>query len=172
MQAAVPYRWPVKALHLAFLRRLCALGLPARSELITPGNVYNRRWEEQLGADPARIRTVYNGVDPADFPALDGEPEVPTISWAGRIDPVKDLETLLRAFALVHQEMPARPAAHVRLARPGPGGLPGTLPGTGRRAGHRRAGDASRAGSRTSATPTPPARSWCSAASPKASPTP
>ena len=50
---------------------------------------------------PARIRTVYNGVDPANFPALDGEPELPTISWVGRIDPIKDLETLLRAFAIV-----------------------------------------------------------------------
>jgi glycosyltransferase involved in cell wall biosynthesis len=49
---------------------------------------------------------VYNGVDPAAFPALTGEPEVPTISWVGRIDPIKDLETLLRAFALVHQRMP------------------------------------------------------------------
>lgn len=101
-----PYRWPVKALHLAFMRRLCTLGYH-EATTITPGNVYNRRWEELLGADPARIRTVYNGVDPAHFPALEGEPEVPTISWLGRVDPIKDLETLLRAFALVRQELPA-----------------------------------------------------------------
>jgi polysaccharide biosynthesis protein PelF len=100
-----PYRWPVKAFHLGFMRRLCALAY-SEATTITPGNVYNRRWEERLGADPARIRTVYNGVDPANFPALDGEPETPTISWVGRVDPIKDLETLLRAFALVHQEMP------------------------------------------------------------------
>ncbi|HEY6791894.1 MAG TPA: GT4 family glycosyltransferase PelF [Trebonia sp.] len=100
-----PYRWPVKALYLAFMRRLCTLGYHTATA-ITPGNVYNRRWEELLGADPARIRTVYNGVDPAHFPALEGEPEAPTISWLGRIDPIKDLETLLRAFALVHREMP------------------------------------------------------------------
>jgi polysaccharide biosynthesis protein PelF len=100
-----PYRWPVKAFYLGFMRRLCALGYD-EAETITPGNVYNRRWEERLGAEPKRIRTVYNGVDPANFPALDGEPAVPTISWAGRIDPIKDLETLLRAFALVHEDMP------------------------------------------------------------------
>jgi polysaccharide biosynthesis protein PelF len=100
-----PYRWPVKAFHLGFMRRLCALAY-SEAATITPGNVYNRRWEERLGADPARIRTVYNGVDPANFPALDGEPETPTISWVGRVDPIKDLETLMRAFALVHQEMP------------------------------------------------------------------
>jgi polysaccharide biosynthesis protein PelF len=100
-----PYRWPVKALHLAFMRRLCTLGYHAATA-ITPGNIYNRRWEELLGADPGRIRTVYNGVDPAHFPALEGEPEVPTISWLGRVDPIKDLETLLRAFAIVAGELP------------------------------------------------------------------
>src|ERR1019366_3495089 len=72
----------------------------------TPGNVYNRRWEERLGAEPTHIRTVYNGVDPANFPALTGEPEIPAISWVGRIDPIKDLEALLRAFSLVHKDMP------------------------------------------------------------------
>ncbi len=100
-----PYRWPVKAFHLGFMRRLCALGY-SEAETITPGNVYNRRWEEKLGARPQHIRTVYNGVDPANFPALTGEPEAPVISWVGRIDPIKDLETLLRAFSLVHREMP------------------------------------------------------------------
>ncbi len=100
-----PYRWPVKAFQLSFMRRLCALGY-SEAAAITPGNVYNRRWEEQLGAEPTRIRTVYNGVDPANFPALSGEPDAPTISWVGRIDPIKDVETLVRAFALVHQEMP------------------------------------------------------------------
>ena len=101
-----PYRWPVKAFHLSFMRRLCALGY-SEAGAITPGNVYNRRWEERLGAEPARIRTVYNGVDPAHFPALSGEPDTPTISWVGRMDPIKDVETLVRAFALVHKEMPA-----------------------------------------------------------------
>ncbi len=100
-----PYRWPVKAFQLSFMRRLCALGY-SEAGAITPGNVYNRRWEEQLGAEPTRIRTVYNGVDPANFPALPGEPDAPTISWVGRIDPIKDVETLVRAFALVHEEMP------------------------------------------------------------------
>ena len=100
------YRWPVKAFYLSFMRRLCALGYN-EAGAITPGNIYNRRWEERLGAEPARIRTVYNGVDPADFPALSGEPDAPTISWVGRIDPIKDVETLVRAFALVHEEMPA-----------------------------------------------------------------
>jgi polysaccharide biosynthesis protein PelF len=100
-----PYRWPVKALYLAFMRRLCALGY-REAETVTPGNIYNRRWEERLGAAPTHIRTVYNGVDPANFPELDSEPGAPVISWVGRIAPIKDVETLLRAFSLVHQQLP------------------------------------------------------------------
>jgi glycosyltransferase involved in cell wall biosynthesis len=100
-----PFRWPVKLLQLSFLRQLCSL-VYREVDMIAPGNIYNRRWEERLGADPTIIRTVYNGVDPADFPAVDGEPEAPTVSWAGRIDPIKDLETLLRSFSLVHKEIP------------------------------------------------------------------
>jgi glycosyltransferase involved in cell wall biosynthesis len=101
----LPYRWPVKSLYLGFMRQLCSLGY-REAETITPCNIYNRRWEERLGADPSRIRTVYNGVDPANFPVFDDEPAEPAIAWAGRVDPIKDLETLLRAFALVHREMP------------------------------------------------------------------
>src|SRR5580692_6209895 len=100
-----PYRFPVKQLYLQFLRRLCVLGYE-EAAVITPGNVYNKRWESQLGADTSRIRTIYNGVNPADFPALEGEPEGPVLSWVGRIDPVKDLESLVRALAIVRRELP------------------------------------------------------------------
>ncbi|MEU6539252.1 GT4 family glycosyltransferase PelF [Streptomyces sp. NPDC047000] len=100
-----PYRWPVKALVLGFFR-LLAEETYRCAALVTPGNRYNRLWEEQGGADPALIRTVYNGVDPAAFPAAGPEPEGPVLSWAGRVDPIKDLETLIRAFALVRERLP------------------------------------------------------------------
>jgi glycosyltransferase involved in cell wall biosynthesis len=117
------FGWPVKDLFLRFLGQVCALGY-REAEVITPGNVYNRRWEEQLGAERARIRTIYNGVDPAAFPALTSEPEEPTISWVGRIDPVKDLETLLRAFAIVARRMPR---ARLRMFGSAPQGREGYL---------------------------------------------
>ncbi|ARP73669.1 glycosyl transferase [Streptomyces pluripotens] len=101
-----PYRWPVKALVLGFFRLLAEESY-RRAALITPGNRYNRLWEEQGGADPRAIRTVYNGVDPAAFPPAGPEPDEPTLSWAGRVDPIKDLETLIRAFCLVRAELPA-----------------------------------------------------------------
>ncbi|WP_326649446.1 MULTISPECIES: GT4 family glycosyltransferase PelF [unclassified Streptomyces] len=98
-------RAPVKALMLGFYRELNSLGY-RRADLITPCNQYNRRWEERGGAPADRIRTVYNGVDPHAFPQAGPEPDVPTISWAGRIDPIKDLETLIRAYAMVRAELP------------------------------------------------------------------
>ncbi|HYA68837.1 MAG TPA: DUF3492 domain-containing protein, partial [Acidimicrobiales bacterium] len=100
-----PYRWPAKAIYLAFLRRLSTLCY-REAHAIVPGTVYNTRWEERLGADPSRVRVVHNGVDPDEFPTVVTEPEAPTISWAGRIDPIKDLETLIRAFAIVSRELP------------------------------------------------------------------
>ncbi|MEU2431697.1 GT4 family glycosyltransferase PelF [Streptomyces sp. NPDC007861] len=98
-------RRAVKTLMLGFYRQLNTLGY-RRADLITPCNRYNRRWEERGGADADRIRTVYNGVDPGAFPHAGAEPRVPTLSWAGRIDPIKDLETLIRAYALARSELP------------------------------------------------------------------
>jgi glycosyltransferase involved in cell wall biosynthesis len=98
--------WPVKAIVAAFTRRLCETGY-RNADLITPCNEYNQRWEKRLGADPAKLRTVYNGVDPDRFPPAQGEPEEPTLVFVGRIDPLKDLHTLLRGFALVLAELPA-----------------------------------------------------------------
>ncbi|MGW7302508.1 GT4 family glycosyltransferase PelF [Streptomyces sp. NPDC054829] len=111
-------RWPVKAFMLGFYRELNSHGYRA-ADLITPCNQYNRRWEERGGADADRIRTVYNGVDPHAFPHAGPEPDVPTLTWCGRIDPIKDLETLLRAYALVRAELPQ---TRLRLFGPVPPG--------------------------------------------------
>ena len=111
------FGWPVKQLVLAFYRRLSEAGYAA-AELIAPVNVFNQRWEVHGGADPDRIVTAYNGVDPQNFSELP-EPTVPTIGWVGRIDPLKDLETLVRGFAIVRDKVPA---AKLRLFGPVPPG--------------------------------------------------
>ncbi|MHC6628626.1 GT4 family glycosyltransferase PelF [Streptomyces globosus] len=111
-------RWPVKALVLGFYRELNTEGY-RQADLITPCNRYNRRWEERGGAPADRIRTVYNGVDPHAFPDAGPEPEVPTLSWCGRIDPIKDLGTLLRAYAFMRRELPE---LRLRLFGPVPAG--------------------------------------------------
>ena len=111
-------RWPVKAFMLGFYRELNSHGYRT-ADLITPCNQYNRRWEERGGADADRIRTVYNGVDPHAFPHAGPEPDVPTLTWCGRVDPIKDLETLLRAYAMVRAELPE---TRLRLFGPVPPG--------------------------------------------------
>ncbi|MBW4718085.1 GT4 family glycosyltransferase PelF [Saccharothrix obliqua] len=99
----VPRR--VKRILLAFHRALA--GAAYRTcDMLAPHSGYNRRWQLRNGAEEARMRTMYNGIDPEDFPAAVGEPEQPTIVFVGRIDPLKDLHTLIRAFHLVRAELP------------------------------------------------------------------
>ncbi len=81
----------------------------AYAQRIAPGSDYNHRWEIHNGAAPRCIRTIYNGPDPAEFTPVESIRSAgarPTIVWLGRIDPLKDLETLIRAAARVRVEVP------------------------------------------------------------------
>ena len=95
----------VKVLLLNFFRALAAAGYHS-ADIFAPHSAYNRRWALYNGAATARMRTMYNGVDPAEFPAAQSEPDAPTLVFMGRIDPLKDIHTLLRGFALVREELP------------------------------------------------------------------
>lgn len=100
-----PTTHAVRVMLLSFYRALA--GAAYRScDLLAPHSSYNRRWQLRNGADEARMQTMYNGIDPADFPEARGEPDVPTIVFVGRIDPLKDLHTLVRAFKIVRDEIP------------------------------------------------------------------
>ncbi|WP_232547023.1 GT4 family glycosyltransferase PelF [Propioniciclava soli] len=115
---AAGWPWNVRYVLLAFLRSVCTLAY-TDAEIIAPVNFFNGRWETRLGADPERIQPVYNGVDPSLFPMLESEPADPVVSFVGRIDPLKDLATLIDAFALV---MARVPDARLRLFGPVPAG--------------------------------------------------
>jgi glycosyltransferase involved in cell wall biosynthesis len=97
---------PVKVVLLGFFRALAGAGYAA-ADVIAPHSRYNRRWQLHNGADPGRLWTMYNGVEVDDFPVASTEPTQPTIVFMGRIDPLKDVHTLIRAFALVRAEIPA-----------------------------------------------------------------
>ncbi|MET7857239.1 DUF3492 domain-containing protein [Streptomyces sp. NPDC005318] len=119
-----PLSAPVRALLASFHRRL-ATEVYRQAALITPGNTHARRWQERCGADPAKLRTVYPGMEAARFAALgesddDGGPD--TLVWVGRVEPAKDLIALLHAFAEVRK---AEPDARLRIVgapAPGPEG--------------------------------------------------
>lgn len=108
--------WPVKSVVLAFFRRLTRTAY-AQADLIAPVNVYNQRWQVEHGADPDVIVTALNGVEADKYPVAEGEPDELTVSWVGRIDPLKDLHTLVAGFAIAREKVPA---ATLRLFGPTP----------------------------------------------------
>ncbi|WP_052351714.1 GT4 family glycosyltransferase PelF [Deinococcus pimensis] len=103
-------RLPFSPALRAFLVRFQILLSQAAYDMvstITPVSEYNSRWAARSGgADAGRIKPVYNGIDPVKFTPASTEPDRPTICWVGRIDPLKDVETLIRAFAIVHEGLP------------------------------------------------------------------
>ncbi|QTR06464.1 GT4 family glycosyltransferase PelF [Saccharothrix algeriensis] len=86
-------------------------------DALAPHSAYNRRWQLRNGADEGRVRTMYNGIDPAVFPAAGAEPDEPTVVFVGRVDPLKDLHTLIRAFRIIRGELPE---ARLRMFGPVP----------------------------------------------------
>ncbi|KUJ41855.1 GT4 family glycosyltransferase PelF [Streptomyces sp. NPDC093228] len=99
---------PVRALLASFHRRLAA-EVYRRAACITPGNTHARRWQERCGADRERLRTVYPGMEASRFTEVgesaDGA-DPHTLVWVGRVEPAKDLISLLHAFAEIHREEP------------------------------------------------------------------
>ncbi|MEU6670875.1 DUF3492 domain-containing protein [Streptomyces sp. NPDC046727] len=98
----------VRALLAAFHGRLAA-EVYRRAAILTPGNAHARRWQERCGADRARIRTVYPGMEADRFTEAGESPDradPDTLVWVGRVEPAKDLVSLLHAFAEVRKEHP------------------------------------------------------------------
>ncbi|HEY3368967.1 MAG TPA: DUF3492 domain-containing protein [Symbiobacteriaceae bacterium] len=84
----------------------------ATADVVAPVAAFNTRWEREMGVDPARIRVIYNGIDPDEYrprprpqPASPHPPS-PVVVSVARIDPAKDLSTLLQAAALVGRDRP------------------------------------------------------------------
>ncbi|MEU6878158.1 DUF3492 domain-containing protein [Streptomyces sp. NPDC046712] len=103
-----PLSAPVRALLAAFHGRLAA-EVYQQAALLTPGNTHARRWQEKCGADRAKLRTVYPGMESERFTEVgedeeSGDPA--TLVWVGRVEPAKDLIALLHAFAEVRKEQP------------------------------------------------------------------
>ncbi|MER7704890.1 DUF3492 domain-containing protein [Kitasatospora sp. NPDC097605] len=116
-----PHRWPVRALLLAFFRALTEETY-RQAAILTPGSAHDQRWQLRCGADPARTRVVYEGTPAVGRPAAGPEPAAPTLVWAGALEPGRDPELALHAFARVRAELPA-----ARLVVYGEEAVPGYL---------------------------------------------
>ncbi|MFE7807908.1 DUF3492 domain-containing protein [Streptomyces sp. NPDC057430] len=103
-----PRSAPVRALLAGFHGRLAG-EVYRQASLLTPGNTHARRWQERCGADRAKLRTVYPGMESDRFTEAgedeeSGDPA--TLVWVGRVEPAKDLIALLHAFAEVRKAQP------------------------------------------------------------------
>jgi glycosyltransferase involved in cell wall biosynthesis len=67
----------------------------------------NNETQERLGAPPQRLRVIPNGVDPKRFADVKIEhKDGLLVALIGRVVPIKDIKTFIRAAALVHAQIP------------------------------------------------------------------
>lgn len=78
------------------------------ADQVSPVCEYNTRWERKFGITRDKINVIYNGVDKSFLVNKGDESKRtnPTVVAVARIDPLKDIITLLNAAALVKKEIP------------------------------------------------------------------
>jgi glycosyltransferase involved in cell wall biosynthesis len=85
-----------------------ALGLTratyAAADVIAPVTEANAAWERGLGADPAKIRVIPNGIHPPT--ERTDPPNARKVIAMGRVDPLKDVQTMLLVAEEVTRRMP------------------------------------------------------------------
>ena len=94
----------LKLLKIGFALRTSEMA-HAVSDQISTCCDYNQRWK--YGNWPSRVQTIHYGLDAtAANGAQPPSARRPVITWLGRFDPLKDIETLLRAASIVHRQRP------------------------------------------------------------------
>lgn len=78
------------------------------ADQVSPVCNYNTRWERRFGVQQNKISVIYNGVGKNFLPTkVDKKDKTKlTVVSVARIDPVKDIITLLKAAALVKNQVP------------------------------------------------------------------
>lgn len=73
----------------------------------------NKELQLEGGADPAKVRTIVHGIDQSNYSLINRdfiwEPNPPrpkTVAFIGRIVPIKDVKTFIRACKIVHERLP------------------------------------------------------------------
>ncbi|MHB8146232.1 MAG: GT4 family glycosyltransferase PelF [Vulcanimicrobiaceae bacterium] len=78
----------------------------AASDVIAPVCSYNTKWERFYGVSDSRVRVIYNGVDEHRFADRDIWPATPTVGAVLRIDPLKDVATMIASAPHVRERVP------------------------------------------------------------------
>ncbi len=76
----------------------------AAADVVCPVTEANAEWERGLGIQPGRIEVIRNGVDEPGEPVP--APRSATVVAVGRVDPLKDVHTMLRVAVEVTTRMP------------------------------------------------------------------
>lgn len=78
------------------------------ADIVTTLGEFNRQWQIRCGAEPAKIRVVPNGIDPAKFQPRPSPPRSRmTVLTMARIFPLKGIDILIRAAAIVRDHIPS-----------------------------------------------------------------
>jgi len=93
----------------------------AIADLIAPVTEFNATWERALAPGRAPIRTIHNGVRLPEGPPTPA-PRDQVVVAIGRIDPLKDIKTLLRVADRVCRARPAVRFEHYGPVSPGQDG--------------------------------------------------
>ena len=86
------------------LARGMTLAAYASADVISPVTAANARWERSFGVPSERIRVIHNGIDPPD--ACSPPPRAGRVVTVGRIDPLKDVQTMLLVADRVTRQLP------------------------------------------------------------------
>ncbi|MCC2685188.1 MAG: mshA 6 [Paenibacillaceae bacterium] len=77
------------------------------ADQVSPVCRYNTRWETRLDVKPEKIQVIYNGIDHKVFQeAPPPSNRRPTVVTVARIDPLKDMVTLIKSAAVVKAKIP------------------------------------------------------------------
>jgi polysaccharide biosynthesis protein PelF len=76
----------------------------AAADVIAPVTEANAEWERGLGVDPAKIRVIPNGIDPPK--EYTAPPNIKKVIAVGRLDPLKDVQTMLLVASEVTRRLP------------------------------------------------------------------
>jgi glycosyltransferase involved in cell wall biosynthesis len=86
------------------LARGLALAAYASADVVAPVSEANAKWAISLGVDPAKVQVIHNGIGEPEHPQP--LPNTATVVAIGRIDPLKDVHTMLRVAVDVLERVP------------------------------------------------------------------